>query len=98
MNARYVVNATAKQKTALFPGDQCSWTQRRANAYSVITMLEQVCSVLRVSKELWTDNGPNFCNTQVDHWRSSTEWSYEDLFFSVYTPGQWGGQTDHWTS
>lgn len=46
-------------------------------------MLEQVCSVLRVSKELWADNGTNFCNTQVDHWQL-TEWMR--IYSPLYTP------------
>lgn len=46
-------------------------------------MLEQVCSVLRVSKELWADNGTNFCNTQVAHWQS-TEWMR--IYSPLYTP------------
>ncbi|XP_016521830.1 uncharacterized protein K02A2.6-like [Poecilia formosa] len=41
---------------------------RKANGSSVVGMLEQVCSSLGVPKELRTDNGTHFRNSQVDQW------------------------------
>ncbi|KAE8278064.1 hypothetical protein D5F01_LYC23879 [Larimichthys crocea] len=41
---------------------------RRINGSSVVSMLDQVCSVLGVPKELRTDNGTHFRNAQVDRW------------------------------
>ncbi|KAE8281789.1 hypothetical protein D5F01_LYC19172 [Larimichthys crocea] len=41
---------------------------RRINGSSVVSMLDQVCSVLGVPKELRTDNGTHFRNAQVDQW------------------------------
>ncbi|KAE8299793.1 hypothetical protein D5F01_LYC02211 [Larimichthys crocea] len=43
-------------------------TVRRITGSSVVSMLDQVCSVLGVPKELRTDNGTHFRNAQVDQW------------------------------
>lgn len=41
---------------------------RKANGSSVVSMLDQTCTPLGVPKELRTDNGTHFRNSQVDQW------------------------------
>lgn len=41
---------------------------RKANGSSVVSMLDQTCTNLGIPKELRTDNGTHFRNSQVDQW------------------------------
>ena len=57
---------------------------RKANGSSVVSMLDAVCSILGVPKELRTDNGTHFRNAQVDQWCQL--YGVSRIFSPPYTP------------